>query len=251
MYSNLQATVRTAHGQTKVFPCNIGTRQGDLISPLFFALFINDLCTLLREKCPDGILITGDVPDLFCLIFADDIANCEETRIRLQIQLNLIFELCQVTNMTVNLNKTEIIVFQNGGPLRYNEYWHFNGIPVRTTTEYKYLGLIFTPKLSWSKAKRKLTAHARKAIFCIKNYQRKFGCFKNEEIFRLFDSMVKPILCYGSAVWGTEYSDIVESAQYTFCRYSLGVNSSVNNAVAIGEYGLLPLCVFYFTNVVK
>ena len=58
------------------------TRQGDVSSPLLFTLFINDLCTLLREKCPDGIFITGDVPDLFCLMFADDIANCAETRIK-------------------------------------------------------------------------------------------------------------------------------------------------------------------------
>ena len=113
------------------------------------------------------------------------------------------------------------------------------------------MGLLFTPKLSWSKAKRKLAAQARKAIFCIKNYQRKFGYFKHEEIFRLFDSMVKPILCYGSEDWGTEYSTIIESVHFTFCKYFLGVNSSVNNAVAIGECGRLPLCVFYFTNCIK
>ena len=118
MYSNLQATVRTIYGQTKAFPCNIGTRQGDVSSPLLFALFINDLCTLLRERCADGIFITGDVPDLFCLMFADDIANCVATRIRLQRQLDLISEFCQVTNMTVNLNQTKIIVFRKGGPLR-------------------------------------------------------------------------------------------------------------------------------------
>ena len=134
-------------------------------------------------------------------MFADDIANCAETRIRLQRQLDLIFEFCQVTNhhhhhhirfracfplrtnMTVNLNKTEIIIFRNGGPLRNYESSYFNGIPVRTTSEYKYLGLIFTPKLSWSKVKRKLTAQARKAIFCIKNYQRKFGILNIKKYF--------------------------------------------------------------------
>ena len=39
--------------------------------------------------------------------------------------------------MTVNLNKTEIIDFRNGGPLRDYESWTFNGSPVRTTSEYK------------------------------------------------------------------------------------------------------------------
>ena len=47
--------------------------------------------------------------------------------------------------------------------------------------------------------------------------------------------MVKPILCYGSEVLGTEYSDVIESVHFNFCKYFLGVNNSVNNAVAIGE----------------
>ena len=56
MYSNLSATLRTDCGETCIFPCNVGTRQGDVSSPLIFALFINDLCTLLREQCGDGIV---------------------------------------------------------------------------------------------------------------------------------------------------------------------------------------------------
>ena len=251
MYSNLSATVRTSGGETTAFPCNVGTRQGDVSSPLIFALFINDLCTLLREGCRDGIFITPDVEDIFCLMYADDIANCSETRVRLQRQINLTKEFCDTREMKVNLNKTEIIVFRNGGPLRKYEMCDLGGTPIRTTSEYKYMGLIFTPKLSWSKAKRKLAAQARKAAFCIRNYQRKFGYFKHEEYFRLFDSMVKPILCFGSEVWGYEYSSVIESVHNEFCKNFLGVNSSVNNVVALGECGRLPLCVTYITNCIK
>ena len=64
MYSSLSATVRTSSGETNGFPCNVGTRQGDVSSPLIFAFFINDLCTLLREQCGDGIFITPDVEDV-------------------------------------------------------------------------------------------------------------------------------------------------------------------------------------------
>ena len=251
MYSSLSATVRTSSGETNGFPCNVGTRQGDVSSPLIFALFINDLCTLLREQCGDGIFITPDVEDIFCLMYADDVANCAETRVRLQRQINLIGEFCNIKEMKVNLNKTEIIVFRNGGPLRNYERWNLEGTPIRTTSEYKYMGLIFTPKLPWSKAKRKLAAQARKAVFCIRNYQRKFGYFKHEEYFRLFDSMVSPILCFGSEVWGYEYSSLIESVHNDFCKNFLGVNSSVNNVVALGECGRLPLCVTYITNCIK
>lgn len=70
----------------------------------------------------------------------------------------------------VNLNKTQIMVFRNGGPLRNSEHWPFNDMPVNTMSQYKYMRLIFTPQLSWSVAKSKLAAQARKAIFAIKRY---------------------------------------------------------------------------------
>ena len=63
--------------------------------------------------------------------------------------------------------------------------------------------------------------------------------------------MVSPILCFGSEVWGYEYSSVIESVHYDFCKNFLGVNSSVNNVVALGECGRLPLCVTYITNCIK
>ena len=62
---------------------------------------------------------------------------------------------------------------------------------------------------------------------------------------------IKPILCYGSEVWSTKYSNVIESVDFNFCKYFLGVNNSVNNAVAIGECGDVPLCVTYFKNCIK
>ena len=72
-------------------------------------------------------------------MYADDIANCAETRVMLQRQVNLIGEFCDSRDMNVNLNKTEIIVFRNGGPLREYERWNLNGTPIETTSEYKYI----------------------------------------------------------------------------------------------------------------
>ena len=83
-------------------------------------------------------------------MFADDISNCVERWTRLQKQLGVISEFRRLTKMMVNLNKTEIIVFRNGGHLRSYASWTFNGLPVKTISEYKYLGLVFRPKLSSS-----------------------------------------------------------------------------------------------------
>ena len=62
---------------------------------------------------------------------------------------------------------------------------------------------------------------------------------------------MKPTLCFGSEMWGYEYSSIIESVHNEFCKYFLGVNSPVNNAVALEECGRLPIPVTYITNCIK
>ena len=236
---------------TEAFDCNIGTRQGDLYSPILFILFINDLCQYLKDNCNQGIYINEHFPDLYCLMYADDVANCADTAINLQRQLNAISTFCHDYGMHINLKKTEIIVFRNGGPLRHYEKWSLNGQRVNTTSMYKYMGLLFTPKLSWSAAKAKLAAQARKAVFSIKNYQRSFGTFNHNEIFKLFDAMIVPILTFGAEVWGFSESKEIEKVQLEFCKYFLGVKSSVNNCVVLGECGRLTLYTVYVSKCIK
>ena len=135
-------------------------------------------------------------------MFADDVACCADTANRLQKQINVIETFCSNTGMELNLGKTEIIVFRKGGYLRNYEKWFYNNKQIQTTSLYKYMGLLFTPVLSWTSAKIKQASQAQKAIQSIKNYEIKNGYLLHTESFKLFDSMVKPILCYASQIWG-------------------------------------------------
>ena len=252
MYSKLRAHVKVEGNTiTQQFNCNVGTRQGDLSSPIIFSLYINDLVQYIRDTCRNGIFITNNIPDIFCLMYADDVANCADTANNLQLQLNAVSKFCQDTGMQVNLKKTEIIVFRNGGPLRNYEKWILNGQQVNTVSVYKYMGLLFTPKLVWTAAKTKLAAQARKAAFSIKQYQKPFGYFSHSDTFKLFDSMVTPILTFGSELWGFAHSEIIERSHVEFCKYFLGVNSTVNNSMVLGECGRLPLCITYYSKCIK
>ena len=49
--------------------------------------------------------------------------------------------------MSLNLSKTKIIVFRNGGILKETEKWLYNGQKIEVVSFYKYLGVYFTPKL--------------------------------------------------------------------------------------------------------
>ena len=99
MYSEMNSYVRINEKLSDQFTCNLGTRQGDITSNIIFNLYIDDLCTLLRDKGHSGIYVTDDIPNILCILFADDVANCAETAINLQQQLNSIHEYCNLTGM--------------------------------------------------------------------------------------------------------------------------------------------------------
>ena len=57
----------------------------------------------------------------------------------------------------------------------------------------------------------------------------------------LFDKMVKPILLYGSEVWGFGDLDILERTLLKFLKIILSMKSSTPNFMGYGETGVFPL----------
>ena len=86
--------------------------------------------------------------------------------------------------MESNLDKTEIIVFRNGGPLQANEICFLGNERVRIKSCYKYMGLHFKPKLSWFSTQQKLASKVKKTTFSIYRYQRYVGYFTCKDIFK-------------------------------------------------------------------
>ena len=143
------------------------------------------------------------------------------------------------------------MVFRRGGTLRNNDKWTYKGSKIEVVNFYRYLGVVFTPKLSWSKTFSCLTAQAKKAIFNIITYQKKFGKLCYEDNFKVFDSMTVPILCYGAEILGTSYNKLIESIQATFCKIFLRLTKNTPNSMALGECGRLPLQHIYMTRAVR
>jgi len=76
------------------------------------------------------------------------------------------------------------------------------------------LGLCLPPSYHGQRLETKAT----KALLNILKYQRSFGYFAPDEAFKLFDSLVLPILCYSSEIWGYDYSETIEKVHADFCK---------------------------------
>ena len=86
--------------------------------------------------------------EIFVPLFADDMILLSDTVVGLQNQLSSLKQAVDRLQLTISLDKTNIMVFRKGGHLSQNEIWWYGNTEVKVTNTYKYLDMIFTIKLS-------------------------------------------------------------------------------------------------------
>ena len=189
--------------------------------------------------------MSNEIEDIFSFEFADDIATVADTVYALQRLITSVEIFCNSVKMNINFDKTKIIVFRKGGILKRNDAWTFQGQEIKVVPYYKYLELFMTPKLVWTKSVEMLSRQALKSSAGIFRHQMKFAHFLTKDIFKLFDSLVKPVLCYGAKICGYDYKSKIEQVHLKFYRRYMYCNlsSKANASFALGECGRLPLCI--------
>ena len=97
---------------------------------------------MLRQSEFRGILM-GNAIEICLLMYADDIVILGDTVLEFQRKIRVLEKFCEKWGMEVNLTKTKVIVFRNGGVMSKSEKYFYRGKKVKTVTHYRYLGLIF------------------------------------------------------------------------------------------------------------
>ena len=234
LYKDVKARVRTPTGVTDDFNCPHGVRQGCTLSPLLFSLFLNDLNEYISEGC-HGVSLS--LTRIFTLLYADDLVLVAESKIELQRMINRLKSYCDMWNLKINLQKTKVVVFRNGGTLRSYENWFYGNDKLEVTPYYKYLGLVFSSRFSWYMCQKTLADQATKAIFSLKTHLHRFGPLPASIMFKIFDTKIQPILSYGSEIWFTHEAKDIDTVHSKFCKYVLRINWSAPNTFVRGELG--------------
>ena len=149
MYSEIKSCI-TINGISSVyFTCDIGVRQGENLSPLLFAIYLNDLENFMNISGCRGIEI--DVQDeefmifliLFVILYADDTIILSDDPKEFQDILTAFHDFCKLWKLDINTNKTKITIF---GEYSRNQRLSFkiNGKEIEIVKEFKYLGVLFS-----------------------------------------------------------------------------------------------------------
>ena len=167
IYNTVKTKVKCGNKLSEYVNCTRGVKQGDVCSPVLFSLFINELAVEVINRGRHGGRFTTDFLELFILLLADDVVLVSETVVGLQRQLNSLYNSASQLQLRVNMDKSNIIVFRKGGYLAARERWLYNNAIMPVVNSYKYLGILFSTRLSFVANCRDLSSRAKHVLFCV------------------------------------------------------------------------------------
>ena len=179
-----------------------GVKQGCNLSPLLFNLFINDIHSIFSTSCQPVKINDWNINSLS---FADDLVILSESRSGLAESLNKLNTYCDEWGLKINPSKTNVMIFNRAFSNKIrNETFCIGPDVITTTNSYCYLGVEITSTGSFHKATDKLYKKALGALYKI------FSCIdiksnypNTQLLLKLFDTLIQPIVLYGSEIWGT------------------------------------------------
>ena len=249
IYESAKSCVAVRGEMSEFFTCNTGVRQGENLSPLLFAIYLNDFQEYISNSYGGLKYLESELSDclelgfdnanvalnLSCLLYADDTIILAETPEELQKALDAVDSYCQTWHLTVNASKTKVVIFSRGKVRRIPEFV-YGGDPLEVVDDFVYLGVKFNYNGSFKKAISKQVTQARKALYSMLVKAKKLQLSVDTQC-HLFDHLVLPVLLYGCEVWGYECIDQIEVFHRKFLRKVLNVNKCTPDCMVYGETG--------------
>ena len=238
LYSQTSCQVRyTRLGNlTPKIITNKGVKQGCVLAPFLFNLFLNDLVPTLSS-------IYGHCPKLGqlhlpALLYADDSVLLSCSSIGLKRLLYGCLEYCKVNKLLLNYEKSKILVFSKAWK---PQIWNIGGNMLEQVKHFKYLGLHFQYNSSW-------VTHRKYTINTAKNSARaviRFFYTKGDQYvpaaLRVFNAKSCSQLLYGIPIWINALNQDLEDMQSNFLRKILGVPNCVPYAALCLELNQMRL----------
>ena len=125
------------------------------------------------------------------MFYADDTVIFAGTYQGLQKGLENLEVYCKIWRLTVNVEKTKVMIFENRKSNKHYEF-KYDGNAVKVVDSFKYLGVYFNTKGTFSQTKVHLSEQATKAMFSLLKKWRQFD-IPVDLMLELSDKSVRPI----------------------------------------------------------
>ena len=251
MYQKSKSRVFLHGEKSNSFPAETGVKQGDILSPLLFALYINDLEKCLKDQGVQSLQGINSVTeelelnydlrialDLLLLYYADDTIILADSAIGLQFALEELQTYCENWKLVVNEGKTKVMCINRRE--HSDNKFYYNDKELEVVSNFTYLGINFNTRGITAGTINERLISAEKAMFStlVKCKQNKLPIDISLE---MFEKTVIPCALYGAEIFGFNSVAGIETLQLKYIKYSLKLKKSTPTVLVYGETGMLPI----------
>ncbi len=251
IYRKVESSVLLGDNRTAWFLIEVGLRQGCILSPILFTLFINDLRDVI-ERMNKGVKIgTRRISILF---FADDIVLLANNKQDLEYMLKVLYNYSVLWRFKYNYEKCGVVRFKYSNkprpPITYGQcngtctcgsHYQFGPNLINEVLMYKYLGAEIDYKLSFKDFKMRILAKARANMGRIWQMGIRSGFLSVKASLNLYQALVRSILEFSSEIWGFDLWREGEQIQLDMAKRILRCSMMTSRPVLVGELGLMSL----------
>ena len=240
MYKGTESRLRINAQYSNWFNVSAGLKQGCILSPLLFNLFINDLAETLTQT---GVGIPIGDKKMPVLMYADDLVLLAQSDDELQLLLNTLHKWCKTWQLEVNSTKSAVIHFRPQSFSAAHHNYICGDESILLKSDYRYLGIIINEFLNFNVTVKAVALSAHRALGKLISKIKINGGLPYECFVKLYNCLVWSVVNYGASVWGNRSYPAIEAVHNRACRFYLGLGQHAPTAAARGDKGLIPpLC---------
>ena len=240
-YMGMKEMVRIGNCFSRCYDLLQGTRQGGILSPWLFTVFVNDLITLLHAA-KVGVMVYGMYYG--SPMYADDLTMISRLKNGLDSMLNLLFEYGLTWRITFNQSKTVTMVFGEKIPDRLRNMelrsWCLGNLKLTEKDVWKNLGKIWHVRPNDVSPIENAVNVGYAAGVELASVGCRFGGINPITASKLWKRVVLPKMLYGSELWQLDKGKclMLEKCQNVFVRVTEGLLPGTSGSAARGLLGL-------------
>ena len=254
MYTKTEYSIKLKTGHSNNITSNLGLKQGCPLSPMLFNIYIDDIKEVFDESCYP-IYLQNEKINHF--LYADDLVLISESSEGLQKSLDKVYQFSKKKQLTISVNKSKSMVFNQTG--RFIKYpFNLNNKILEQVQSFCYLGFDVKCSGTVKHAMNILCDKANKALRPLLCAISRFKIPARLSI-KLFHTFISPILLYNAENWAilsdkgidkfnsktildnTSAGSKIDLIHRKLLKFILGVSKSSPCLAIYGDTGEVPV----------
>ena len=206
-----------------------GTAQGSIISPLLFAIMINDLPEIL-----------GDVESS---LFADDSCiyksgrNLKFITNSIQNSVDQLQNWCDTWGFKISTDKTVAVLFTRRKQNKLHKDLNLKGIKIKLEKSAKFLGMYFDSRMTWKEHINYVTEKCKKRLNLMRMLSGQTWGASKKSLLTIYKVLIQSVIDYGCVAYDTASNNLkhkLDSIQYKALKIATGaIHGTPANALQV------------------